>query len=251
MTFISAERRYSGVAGTGVQYLPGHVEPFVDLVLARYVPAQGEIADLGGGGFRFAVPIALAGRRITVVDADPSGLDIRVIADRVNENGKVYVDDAARARIDIHVGDVLAFLATATTQWALLSAFRLVHFLDPGAMERFFQLAAARLAPGGLLAVSGMTPFDDGDRSRPNEVFAHSAPVTPSNPLFRSFVDTPAAKSVQTAQNLQAQVHLIDDGFIAAAAERWGFRVLVSGFRSTRIVEGFVLQNAGLPASPG
>ena len=79
--FIAKHRRFSQQPGCGVQYIPGHIEPFVDLVLKEFLPPEGDLLDLGGGGLRFALPVALGGRAITVVDLDGGGLDVGEIVD--------------------------------------------------------------------------------------------------------------------------------------------------------------------------
>jgi len=48
--FISEHCRRSPKSGHGAQYLPGHVEPFVDLIIDEYLPETGELLDLGGAG---------------------------------------------------------------------------------------------------------------------------------------------------------------------------------------------------------
>lgn len=88
-SYISSERRISCVKGTGVQYIPGHEETFVDYILESFLPNMGEILDLAGGGLRFAIPVALKGRRIIVVDKDEGSLNIEGIVARVLANSRI------------------------------------------------------------------------------------------------------------------------------------------------------------------
>jgi len=90
--FISNERKTSKVKGTGIQYIPGYIDPFVDFVIEKWLPVEkNSILDLGGGGFRFAISAAILNKNIIVVDLDPSGLDLELIYRRVNENGQIEI----------------------------------------------------------------------------------------------------------------------------------------------------------------
>lgn len=243
--FVSPHRRLTSRPGHGVQYLPGHVEPFVDLVLERFVPDQGRMVDIGGGGLRFAVPVALSGKRISVVDLDPAGLDLDVIVGRVNANDESDLSSRGLAElIEVHVGDGLDFLDETREEFALITAFRLVHLLPPELVNRFFGAAFRALEPGGHLVVSGMTAYNLplGERAQFNEIFASSEPIRSEEPLFRRFVRNHAADGIRRTHNLGPWFHLIDAPFISRLARSAGFQLVVDSYKSTRIVAGFVLR---------
>lgn len=243
--FISKHRRLTSRPGHGVQYLPGHVEPFVDLIIDRYLPAAGEILDLGGGGLRFALPVAATGRSITVVDLDPTVVDLAMVVDRVNSNeGSGLVADELASLIERQVGDGLDFLATTTRSFALITAFRVIHLFSPRQIEGLFRLAHEALEPDGYLAVSGMTAFNLplAEKRAFNEVFESTEPVSDDQWLYRRFSEDPRAFEVRKAHNLAAKTHLLDSEFVAGQAHDSGLEVVVDAYKSTRIVAGFVLQ---------
>ena len=243
--FVSPHRRRTSRPGHGIQYLPGHVEPFVDLVLERFVPRSGRIVDLGGGGLRFALPVALSGRQISVVDLDPLGLDLDVIVDRVNANDESDLSSRSLADlIEVHVGDGLEFLEQSRQEFALITAFRLVHLFPPELLRSFFGAAYHALEPAGHLVVSAMTAYNLPleDPARFNEVFASSEPVRSVEPLYRRFVQTRAAAEVRRTHNLSGRFHLVDAPFVSGIARAHGFEVVVDSYKSTRIVAGFVLR---------
>jgi SAM-dependent methyltransferase len=226
-----------------VQYLPGHVEPFVDLVISEYLPDDGEILDLGGGGLRFALPVALLGRRVTVVDVDPIGLDVEMVVQRVNENERSELEpEAIASMLEMIEADVLDFLRTIKRQFGLVTAFRVVHFLEVEQILEMARLVNGVLRPDGIFAFSAMTPFNLPEGGEFNEVFVNSEPVSAQSQLHRKFRDDPGAKSVRKDQNLGECVHLVDSEFAAELARRSGFDIVAAGVRSTRIVAGYVFR---------
>ncbi len=244
--FISLERRKSSVAGTGIQYIPGHVEKFVDLVADVYVRAGAKVLELGGGGLRFAVPVALKGMDITVVDLDRESLDTGMVVERVNSNGTLRLDAAVLSRrIKAVERGALEFLGDCGPDYDLIAAFRLVHFFSPPEVERFFELAAGALRRNGVLAFSSMTLHDLPLRSEFNEIHRNSAPVDPRDECFREFRRDAAAGKVREEQNLKERVHCLDARRVRRLADRFWFEVLLSGFPATRIVEGHVLKARG------
>ncbi len=249
--FITPERRQSSVRGTGIQYVPGHEEPFVDHVVARHLPASGRILELGGAGFRFALAAALAGRRVTVVDRDASGLALPEIVERVNANGKLRLSlEAVAPLIDARVDDAAAFLERERGPYALVCAFRLIMYFTPAQAARLFRLVGGALAPGGLFAVSGMTPrAEDGSFNEFHELTEAIGP----DPLYRRFKDTEEARRLRQEQNQPARVLFLDDERVRALADAGGMEVVETGLPSTRIMRGHVLRRApgGSAGEPG
>ena len=242
--FISEHRRLSQCPGGGVQYIPGHIEPFVDLVISRYLPGDGAVVDLAGAGLRFAVPVALSGRRVTVIDLDSSSLDVRTISRRVNEiqSGPSLDISQLQALVEVEVAEVLSYLRNTSRRFALVCAFRFAHFLDPDQFVEFLQLAYSVLVPEGILALSAMTPYNLPDTTSRNEVFLHSVPVSPGFSLHRTFRKDQESKRVREQQNLAEQIHLVHTEFMHRVSKETGFEILEDSVRSTRIVAGFVLR---------
>lgn len=228
--------------GHGVQYLPGHVEPFVDLVINDFVPDEGEILDLGGGGLRFGLPVARLGRRVTVVDVDPTGLDVEMVVQRVNENEGTELDPGEiTPLLDLIECDALDFLRTNRREFALITAFRVAHFMDPDQVAELFRSTYRASSFGGRFAFSAMTPYNLPDAAELNEVYRWTRPVAENYPYFRVFLDDPEADQVRQSQNLGRHVHVVDSEWVAARARETGYDVLIDGVTATRIVAGFVM----------
>ena len=241
--YISKHRRFSQACGGGVQYIPGHVEPFVDRVVSDFLPLSGKVVELGGAGLRFAIPVAAQGRAITVVDLDHTGLDIEQVVRRANAVGDESLDaQDLVSRIHTTSGDALEFLRSASADYTLIAAFRLAHFFSPEEMQEFFSLVYSRLIAHGSLAVSAMTPFNLPGGEKYNEIFCATEPCDPETPLYRVFQDTPESISIRESQNLGNRVNLVDSALIHQLAATVGFEVVVDSFKSTRIVAGFVLR---------
>ena len=243
--FTSPERKASSMEGMGIQYIPGHVEEFVDYVLDRYIPESGDIIDLGGGGLRFAIPVAMRGKKIAVVDGCAESLDIPLIVERVNKNAKVSVDlELAQNNIAVIHQELFSFLEACTQMYNLVTAFRVVHFFTPNQMEKFFRLVSKVLASGGVLAVSSITPMSAAKKEQEyNEIFQVTLPVQGGEPaLHRKFNGSERAIAIQSQQNLASEMHFVDDQFIALMAKCHGFTVRGANLPSTEVVRGYILQ---------
>jgi|WetSurMetagenome_2_1015567.scaffolds.fasta_scaffold400852_1 SAM-dependent methyltransferase len=241
--YVTKERKCSSIKGTGIQYIPGHDEKFIDFVIEKYLPEAGNIVDLGGGGLRFAIPVSLTGKKITVVDMDRDALDLTGIVKRINANGKLFIDcEKIRNLIEIHVQDIFRFLRMTRETYDLISAFRVLHFLTPEQMNELFSLVSRRLNPGGLLAISAITLFDRSKSKDYNEFFLNSSAADPDNFLYRKFHDHAEANHIREEQNLSPCLHFIDRPFVESMAERYGFDLVEWDVPSTRVVSGYVLK---------
>jgi SAM-dependent methyltransferase len=240
--YISPERKVSTIPGTGVQYIPWHDEHFVDFVVEKYLPETGRILDLGGGGLRFAIPAALKGKSVLVIDLDEAGLDIENIVRRSNEFGKAHIKiiDVINY-ITVKVDNILSFLEHDNGTYKLITAFRLIHFFPPPVLESFFSLISLRLDHNGIFAFSGVTPYNVQDKNSLNEIFLNTTACDQDNILYREFNDTAEAAEIRKKQNLSPCIHLIDEEFIQSVAEKYRFSLVAADVPSTKIVAGYIL----------
>ncbi len=177
--FISRERKLSGIKDTGIQYIPGHLETFVDLIIEKYLPnPEGPVLDLGGGGLRFAIPMASLDKKITVVDLDESSVNIDFIFSRMIENGfSKHIDiNILKKNILPIVDDIFQFLEKTRIRYYLITAFRLIHFFNENEVDRFFGVISKRLKKECLLVISAFSKFSERD-SEYNEIFTNSEPI--------------------------------------------------------------------------
>lgn len=124
----------------------------LDLYLALADRADGPILELAAGSGRLAVPLALAGYRVTAVDNDAAMLDrgrTRATATGVPPDRLAFVEADL---LDLQLPDAgryaFAFIA--------LNSIMLLASRD--AQRAAFRTLAAHLAPGGLAAVDAWLP---------------------------------------------------------------------------------------------
>jgi len=243
MIFISPERRFAAKPGNGVQYIPGHIDEFVDYINENLVPISNSILDIGGGGLRFAVPVALKHKHITVIDEDPTSLDISFISKQINQVGKLKVNSHDLSKyITPKLGNLFDIIPFDDTEYSLITSFRVIHFMDPVSIVNFFEIVTKRLASKGIIAISAMTPFISNTLNY-NELFLNSYNLSKDNELYREFKDTDEAIGIKQNQNLPDTFHMIDENFIRNIADRYNLTTLAANVPSTRIVSGYIMQN--------
>lgn len=241
--FVSPERKVSSVEGTGIQYIPGHVDPFIDVVLNHYLPADARVLDLGGGGLRLGLPSAASKRHTTVVDLDADALQVDAIMQRVQENGKMKFDPdlIRRYLVTVH-RDVLEYLNDLHEKFDVVTAFRLLHFYKPSEVSEFFDLVHRHTRPDALFAFSATTFMQLPHKRDKNAIFLNSEATQPDFPYYRRFIDNEESRSIRQNQNLGPVLHCFDIPLVQSLAKEHGFEVIMSGFPSTAIVEGYVLR---------
>ena len=239
--FISSERKLSKIKNTGIQYIPGHTEPLIDMIKDKFLPVDNEnILDLGGGGLRFAIPVASLNKKIIVIDLDESAVDIDLIYSRMRKNRlPVFTDiHILKKNIIPVVDDVFHFLDTTEIRYSLITAFRLIHFLNEKGIDRFFRLVSDRLIEGGKFVVSAFIQYD-GDNATNNEIYSNSEPYK-GNVFYRKFYRNSLAEKIQTDQNLGPLVHLFSEKYLNEYGMKHNLRMIACNLPSTRIVRGFV-----------
>lgn len=123
-------------------------------LISRHVPAGADIVDVGGGPGGYAVPLALAGHRVRLLDAVPLHVEQAVAAARL-----------ACVPLDAVTGDARDLPYGSGSADATLLLGPLYHLLEVD--ERAAALAEVRrvLRPGGVLlaaTISRFTPLLDG-----------------------------------------------------------------------------------------
>jgi hypothetical protein len=241
--FIAKERKVTTVDGTGIQYIPGHIEPLVDMVIENNLPVSGQILDLGGGGLRFAIPVAEKNKKITVVDLDSSGLDINIIYNKMIENNIEDLPDLEliTQNIIIKVDNVFNFLKNTNTIFSLITSFRLIHFFSEKDVVELFKLISKKISDHSKLIISAITPFNE-DNITYNDIYLNSKPVS-KNIYYRKFMTNELANKIQTEQNLGDYIHLFTADYIESYANKFNFKLIESNLPSTKIVRGFIFSN--------
>jgi hypothetical protein len=243
LNFISEERIFSNIIGTGVQYIPGHIDKFVDLIAEMYIPEDGEVLEVGGGGLRFALPVAER-RPITVVDLDKASLNIEEILRKVSQNNKASIStDLARSRITTVISGAHEYLSASRKSYVLIATFRFLHFFPTKELDSLFSLIRRRLERRGLFAFSGISFYELPFKIIFNLLYLNSIPVS-GDRYLRNILDTEEGMKIRREQNLGKLIHFFDIDLVRQLAEKHHFEIVLAGFPSTKIVEGYVLRAA-------
>jgi SAM-dependent methyltransferase len=124
----------------------------LDLYLALAERTGGPILELAAGSGRLAVPLALAGNRVTAVDLDPAMLDRgRAFAAREGVKGDRLTWVEADL-LDLHLADAGRF------GFAFIALNSLMVLSSREAQRRAFRTMADHLAPGGVASVDVWLP---------------------------------------------------------------------------------------------
>jgi SAM-dependent methyltransferase len=123
----------------------------VDLYFALAARADGRVLELAAGTGRLAVPLALAGHRVTAVDVDPAMLGrARARADEAGvRDGSMELVEADVIGLDLPAKDhALAFIG--------LNSIMLLGSRE--GQRAAFRAMASHLRPGGIAAVDAWLP---------------------------------------------------------------------------------------------
>ncbi len=127
----------------------------LDLYLALADRADGPILELAAGSGRLAVPLALAGYRVTAVDRDPAMLDrgrTRASATGVPADRLAFLEADL---LDLRLPDA------GTYSFAFIALNSIMLLSSREDQRNAFRTLATHLAPGGLAAVDTWLPDAD------------------------------------------------------------------------------------------
>ena len=239
------QRKIANGGGFGIQYLPGHVEPYMDHCLSLLAAAgAANILELGGGGLRFALPameLAALGR-LTVVDPDAVALSVARVAAEVAVPA-AWLDRAATV-LEPWIGSAQDFFwdLPAGQSFDAVAAFRVFHFMTEAEFAATAAQVARCLVPGGLFLLSGLGRADhDCADGADNDFFRASQPQP--TPWYRRIDDRdPAVARQLAAQNLGDHMLFMTPDWMDPLLSGLGFSRVEPPMAATRIVSGHVFR---------
>ena len=243
--FISPQRRISEVCGGGVQYIPGHVEPFVDGVieLLRVSGDRAEILEIGGGGLRFATAATAIKVVTTLSVVEPDYASLGPDQALAGLPDAEAAKERLRAKCLFYIMSEERFFARLAREvlYDVVASFRVFHFLDEAGWERVISQVATHLRPGGLFIFSGLSPVDQ-DSGEEAPLYRGSLPVG-DDPDYRE-LDTASEPVAQAMalQNLPGRMRFFPADSTIARLNAVGFSLVYGPMRSTRMVHGFVFR---------
>jgi len=120
-------------------------------------------------------------------------------------------------------------------------ALRILHFFSPQKIQHFFEEISKRLQKNGLFIFSGFSLYNLPLQKEHNVFFRNSHPVEKDNDNYRELNSSKEVQLLRSQQNLGNFVHLFDIEYVNFFAKKYNLRVVLSGYPSTGIVEGFIL----------
>lgn len=127
----------------------------LDLYLAMAARTSSPILELGIGSGRIAVPLALAGHRVTGVDVDPAMLE------RARSRWEASRGRRPRGRLELVEADMRDADLEGRYALAILALNALLLLPDRDAQAAALRTCALHLAPGGLAIVDVALPGAD------------------------------------------------------------------------------------------
>jgi len=237
--YIGRERKVSNFPGGGIQYIPGHDEPFIDYFISEYVAKQSfSIAlELGGGGFRFALPASQYLQKIIVVDIDKESLDINKIIIKLKSLGN-FSDTYVSSKIETEESDIFLYLSKTSTKFDLVVISRLIHFLDKDQMKHLIKLLEKVIKKDGLVCVSALT-LKEKNSDTYNEFYLNSHEV--DSIYYRKMNADEKTQNLLEKQNLPQKIHLFEKEYIQKIFSE-NFILIDGPYWATRTVQGFIFK---------
>jgi SAM-dependent methyltransferase len=181
---------YDAIPDYGALYdsVPAYVaRPDVDFWVAEAARAGGPVLELGCGTGRVLLPVARAGVAVAGLDASDEMLG-RCRAKLAAE------DEATRARVTLHRGDVRDF-ALGTTFAAVIAPFRIVqHLVTIDDQLRCLACVARHLPPGGRFVFDVFNPNYAAMASDRSAEAEDSSAVLPDGRTMRRTIRIPRVR---------------------------------------------------------
>ena len=108
-------------------------------------------------------------------------------------------------------------------------------------IEDIFLKARNSLDGGGIFAFSGFSKFELPRCEVANSLFSNSTPVN-GNRYYRQYKENKIINDIRAAQNIGKYSHFFDIEYVQKLSKKYHFEILLGGYPSTKIVEGYVLK---------
>lgn len=198
----------------------------------------GTVLELACGTGRVLLPLALAGNRVTGIDASPAML---ALAQRKLD--RAGAETAGRARL--LEGDMRSVALDASFDLAIVAVKSFAYLLERQEQQRALERIAQHLRPGGLLAIDLLHPSLAWLGREPGSVHQDVAAYSPE--LQATVIRTETTVSTDRARQVRAirsaYEIIADDGEVRKHAVDWQYRYL-HRFEAELLLEraGFVVE---------
>jgi len=242
---ISKQRKVSNIKGTGLQYLPGHKDKYIDLctrIITRDKKSKLKILDIGGGGLRFVSSILTLNnvKKIYIVEPDYYALDYKKIFDIAKMNTREF--RLFEKKCVLMVCDINDFLQSIDKNivFDYICAFRVFHFFSAAQFNKIIRRLVPALKVNGKFFISNISFYDNKAKGKYNILFKNSTPIE-GNRNYRKF-NTKKFNLLYEIdrQNLPMKMLFFDLSYLDRNLNKYGLFRQGLEHISTRLVNGYV-----------
>lgn len=246
LDLISENKRLTKVRGTGVQFLPGYPDRFLQKVRSfiNNLDKEINIVEIGGGGLIYFLSLIKETNiaRYLVVEPDITSTNYCEIINHYNlgENMKRYVEQKGiilNAPAESFFSDL-----TVNFNVDVLLCFRVVHFFSPEQFSEFMTRCHRLLNEGGCMIITAIGKTDYGNRfgASINELYQNSEPID-GQTYHRRFSDDLTGRTIMEDQNLKPDMLYFEEDYVKSVFSQTGFEILEGPLEAARIVDGYIL----------
>lgn len=239
------QRKRSNMKGTGIQYLPGHTDEFVDFcanIIRESKNDKMRILEIGGGGLRFVASILECDKikRIYIVDPDYYALDHRKIFDLAKLDSNY--SRLFKRKCSLFICNITEFLQLISTRMRFdyIISFRVFHFFSLRNFESIATKISNLLRNDGELFISGLSWRDNNLENEENILYANSVPIGGNKNYRKLDVTLPDVVEEKKRQNLRNRMLFFDCDFLDSIFKKNNLRRVGNEYVSSRVVNGYI-----------
>lgn len=246
LDLISENKRLTKVRGTGVQFLPGYPDRFLQKVRSfiNDIDKEINVVEIGGGGLIYFLSLIkeINIARYLVVEPDITSTDYHQIINHYNL-GEDIKRGVEQKGIILNASAKSFFSDIALNfNVDVLLCLRVVHFFSPEQFSEFMAQCHRLLNEGGYLIITAIGKTDYGNRfgSPVNELYQNSEPID-GQTYYRRFSNNQTGWTIMEDQNLKPDMLYFEHDYVKSVFSQTGFEILEGPLEATRIVDGYLL----------
>lgn len=247
LDLISENKRISRVRGTGVQFLPGYPDKFIEKVKSSLhnIKDKINVIEIGGGGLIYLLSLIdePAIEKYILVEPDTTSTnyyniikhyDLNEDLIRYTESKGVIINTSAETFFrDFNLNFNVNFIL----------CFRVAHFFTPDQFKAFLTDCHKVIKIGGFLIISavGKTDYEERFGSSTNELYLNSDPINGAT-YYRSFENKETGLRIIEDQNLKTEMLFFEEDYVKNIFNQAGFKIIEGPIEATRIVNAYILR---------
>jgi hypothetical protein len=243
------QRKKSNVKGTGIQYLPGHKDQFVDFCANSIKKSKKnnlKILEIGGGGLRFVASILRFNNveKIYIVEPDYFALDYKKIFEMTKLDSDCFKLFKRKCTSFICEFDEFVEFISNKIKFDYIVSLRVFHFFSLKNFVSISKKTSELLQNNGELFISGVSWRDNNTEHGKNLLYANSVPLGGNNNYRKIDFTHPDIAEEKKRQNLRNKMLFFDRDFLDSIFNTNDLHRVGKSYVSSRIVNGYVYKKA-------